>query len=178
MKKAIVSLGKRLLVDSTTTNEILGEMLNAAYQEIVNEYQLERIYNYSLNANRHSPQLKTVIDIAVTRGSIGSLFKLRGGIPDLWDTSQRINLRPALLQGQMPDLTVEVVEFVKNEKEKLQVVIYFKTESLVLLDSIGDRLLLAFPNTTGEKDDEQTYFDNTFFLNLSDDIYFNEYKLL
>lgn len=178
MKKALITLGKRMLVDSTITNEILIEMRNAAYQEIQNEAQTYGVYTYAINTEGHSRQFKPQIDRAATMGSIAILYKLRAAIPDLWDTSQRINLKYSLLEGNIPDVKVEVVAFAKNEIEKLQLVVYFKTEPFVLLDSVSDKLLLAFPNKTRDSDAVQTYFDNTFFLNLNDDIYFFDYNEL
>lgn len=178
MKKALITLGKRMVVDSTITNEILIEMRNAAYREIINEAQTYGVYTYAMDGDGHSRQFKQQIDRAATLGSIPVLYKLRAAIPGLWDASQRINLKFSLLEGNIPDVKVEVVTFAKNEIEKLQLIVYFQTEPLVLLDSVGEKLLLAFPNTTGADDAVQTYFDATFFLHLRDDIYFFDYKLL
>ena len=80
--------------------------------------------------------------------------------------------------GNLSSARVEVVEFFSGEKEKLQLAVYFETKHLILLDSIENKLLLSYPNTNGEDDKTQTNFTNTFFLQVTDDLYFSDYKLM
>lgn len=178
MRKALVTLTKRIILDKETDSEILKEVLNNSYAEVESQLGMHRITNYSLNVHKRNPQLKTAVDNAATMGSFNAIFKLRGEIPDLWDTSHSINLRTPIITGQLPNVRIEIIDFVLGEKDKLKLAVYFETESLLLLDSIGDKLLLSFPNTEGVDDDIQTYYPNTFFVKLTDDIYFKDYKIL
>lgn len=178
MKKAIVSLIKRQVINNATVDTSLREIFDNSYPEIESALQNQRINNYSLHINGRNPELKKTADYATTMVIYNSIFKMNRYIPGLWDTSHRINLKVFTESGKFPSAKVEVVEFISNEKEKLQLAAYFETDLLILLDNIGDKLLLSFPNTTGEDDATQTDFTNTFFLQLTDDIYFGSYKLL
>lgn len=177
MKKAIITLTKRMKLDATVKNPVLQEMLSIAYQEVVNEAEMFGVRHYDLSTGNRATDFKQRINGAAILGCFNAVFKLNRYIPDLWDVTQRFNVCFAM-ENMIPKVRAEVLSFFMNEKEKFELAVYFETESFVLLDSIGDKLLLAFPNETGEDDQDQTFFENTFFLQLADDIYFKDYKIL
>lgn len=177
MKKALITLEKRLKLDSSNTYPVLKEMLTLAYQEVSSEARIYGVRHYLYNTDNRALQFKQQIDSVATIGCINAAFKLNRGVPELFDTAQRYNLQIAM-ENTLPDVKAEVLSFYMNEQEKFELAVCFETVPFVLLDSIEDKLLLAVPNEKGDDDDEQTFFENTFFLKLTDDLYFKEYKLL
>jgi hypothetical protein len=178
MKKAIVTLVMRQVINSDTSDKTLQEIHDSSFREIEIIFSHSGRNSYSLNTNGRDSQFKKAIDDAATIGSMNSIFKLNRFIPELWDVSHRINLRMLMEPGKFPSVKVEVIEFISGGKEKLQLAVYYEAEHLILLDSIDNKLLLSFPNTTGEDDETQVNFTNTFFLQLTDALFFKDYKLL
>ncbi len=178
MKKAIITIVKRLILKENNSDEILHEIFDKAYTGIGEHLQYYRIGDYSKYVQGRDSQLKSTIDDAASTWGMNSIFKLNGFIPDLWDCSKRVNLKILREPGQLPSAKIEVIKFASGDKQQLELAIYFETEHLILIDSIGDKLLLSLPNTTGEEDATQTSFTDTFFLQLTNDLYFTEYNVL
>ena len=178
MKKAIVTIIKRMILEGIIENKILNELMIETYSSVEDTANVAGINHYDFDVAKRFPTFKEQIDRSAKNASLNALYKLHGYIPELWDVSNRINLKMPLAQGQIPDVRVEVITFNQNERDKFKLAIYFETESFILLDALGDKLLLAIPSDTAQDDNIETFFADTFFLKLNADMYFGDYKLL
>lgn len=178
MKKALVTITKRIVLDDSNTNEKLLDILNAAHSEVSSECRIYNITNYLLTEENRSNQFKRQIDNAAKLRTMPLIYQMRSVLPGIYDDSGRMSIKETTVGGIVADYDIEVISFVSGEIDKFRIAIYFTTTQLVLLRSFGEKLLLAFPNETGEDDGQQTYFENTFFLTLTNDIYFSDYKEL
>jgi hypothetical protein len=178
MKKAIVTIIKRMILEGIVENKILNELMIETYSSVEDTANVVGINHYNFDVAKRFPNFKEQIDRSAKNASLNALYKLQGYIPELWDVSNRINLKMSLSQGQIPDVPVEVLTFIRDERDKFKLAINFETESFILLDALADKLLLGIPSDAAQDDDTQTFFADTFFLKLNDDMYFGDYKVL
>lgn len=178
MKKAMISITKKLVIDNSVTDTILREIFDAAYSEVTIFFQNARVVNYSLTSTEYNmQQIGNRVNHSAQAAAINALFKLNGIIPNFWDDSKRINFKtPSIRGGYFPE--VEVIEYIQGQKERFKIAVYFKTEPLILLDSIGQKLLLSVPHKIDGVVQSQEIIANTFFLQLTDDLFFSDYTPL
>jgi hypothetical protein len=174
MKKKIVQITKRMIISSDTTDDFQKSVWETAFTAVDFVMRGSYIPEYAYERQTLPQQVADTIEESILEGIMKDLYPLQGRIPAFFDDAGRIAMMMNKQGAKYPDITL--LKYTKDARESFRIALSFETGILLLLDVVGTKLLFS-PYDEGEEGmDTQSFYRDTFFITLTDDLYFSRYE--
>jgi hypothetical protein len=181
MKKAIVCISKTIIVTHGIEDDFLKELFQKAYL-YANKLLLQNNSQGIPDEDIYIPGIGEDLMKHISDNDTLKDYAKYFSIPNLTDCTGKVEFFIYKRNEKYNWPEVYVHRLSVNTIESLQLRVELITHPLVLLDSIGDKILLAeeYNNDSDAYkfqsiEDKNNYYFRTFFIKLTDDIRFGEY---
>lgn len=170
MQDALIKIIKRQTIDSTASVPLFQNIFNDTFAELSNQlkglgggYLTWQQVIDNLN-DKNISHLRNLVHNAAKH----HISRLNGIIPDLTNSLETVSI-------PFTDYYFDILQSDARDRKTHQVELLYQTETLTLLDSVDDKLLLSFGDKTADIQGNNDI--STFMLNISrKDIEIEQYR--
>jgi hypothetical protein len=163
MKTGLIKICKKVVIDHATNWTIAQTIHEDSFRELIYQFQsLGHSFNTWEQVVKYSPKAVIGIKKLVNAGIVQQIAGLKGKIPNgLSDITKTIEI-------PFVDYHFDIVESDIRDIVSHKIALLFISDTLTLIDSIDDRILLAVGDKTNDLKNKQKI--DTFLLELSTEI--------
>jgi hypothetical protein len=153
MRKSLIKLAYRQIIDATATGRFEKDVFNDSYSEFLIQIQTyNQVNNYTTWREVRTAIPKSNVTLQYKVGFAIGLYvrELNNQIPGLWDNLERMNVPFA-------DYRFELLESDITNRSAHRVALTYLTDSLTLLGTIGEYMVLALGDKSKETAPLETF---------------------